>query len=96
MTQIQASGDEIIILKQESRWLDESDQRQLLAWFAREKPEMVRNAMGVDTVIATLEETLAHSKKNVYGFTAEEAGWVGGYESGLTMAIALLKGEVGK
>jgi hypothetical protein len=47
-------------------------------------------------VIATLEETLAHSKKNVYGFTAEEAGWVGGYESGLTMAIALLKGEVGK
>ncbi len=71
------------------------DQLQLLAWFAREKPDMVREAMGVDKVIATLEETLAHSKKNLYGFTAEEAGWCGGYESGLTVAIALLKGEGG-
>jgi hypothetical protein len=47
-------------------------------------------------VVKELEETLEHSKEKLYGFTAEEAGWVGGYESGLTEAIALLKEGVGK
>jgi len=50
----------------------------------------------IDAVVKELEETLEHSKEKLYGFTAEEAGWVGGYESGLTEAIALLKEGVGK
>jgi hypothetical protein len=33
----------------------EPSQRQLLAWFSREKPDMVREAMGVDTVLKNLE-----------------------------------------
>jgi hypothetical protein len=33
----------------------EPSQRQLLAWFAREKPEMMREAMGVDMVLKDLE-----------------------------------------
>jgi len=32
------------------------DQRQLLTWFAREKPEMVREAMGVDKILKNLEK----------------------------------------
>ena len=50
----------------------------------------------IDAVVKELEETLEHSKEKLCGFTAEEAGWVGGYESGLSVAIALLKEGVGK
>ena len=50
----------------------------------------------IDAVVKELEETLEHSKEKRCGFTAEEAGWVGGYESGLSVAIALLKEGRGK
>jgi len=72
--------------------LEEADQRQILAWFAREKPEMVREAMGVDKVIEELEQRLARSKKDVQGFTDHEAAHTDGKEAGLEQAIALLKG----
>jgi len=48
----------------------------------------------IEDVVKELEATLENTKKNVYGFNAEEAGWVGGYECGLEGAIALLKDGV--
>jgi hypothetical protein len=89
--EIEAKGSDTGII-----WLLEPSQRQLLAWFAREKPEMVREAMGVDKVIEELERRLASSKKDVQGFTDHEAAYTDGKEAGLEQAIALMKGEVGK
>ncbi len=40
--QIQESGEEIIILNSESKWLNESEQRELLVWFKSNKPELMR------------------------------------------------------
>ena len=42
MLQIQEAGPEVIILKWGSHWLDESNQREILSWFWKHKPEMVR------------------------------------------------------
>jgi hypothetical protein len=49
------------------------------------------NQQCIGKIIKELEKRLNHSKKHVYGFTAEEAGWVGGREDGLTEAILLLQ-----
>jgi hypothetical protein len=41
--QIQEDGEEIIILKHSSRWLNDSEQRELLAWFREHRPMMWRD-----------------------------------------------------
>lgn len=41
--QIQTSGKQIIILKQESNWLDESEQRELISYLWKNKPDMIRD-----------------------------------------------------
>lgn len=63
--------------------LEEADRRQLLAWFAREKPQMVREATGMDKVIEELQEAKRRNK-SLY--------WVS-VDKSLERAIALLKGE---
>ena len=42
MLHIQESKDEIIILNRRSNWLDESEQRELIVWFCKNKPELIR------------------------------------------------------
>lgn len=44
---IQTSGKEIIILKSTpySYWLDESEQREAILWFKKNKPEILRDIM---------------------------------------------------
>ena len=42
MFQIRESGDEVIVMKYSSRWLNPGDQKQLIAWFWKHKPAMMR------------------------------------------------------
>jgi len=42
MFQIRESGDEVIVMKYSSHWLNPGDQKQLIAWFWKNKPAMVR------------------------------------------------------
>jgi hypothetical protein len=90
--EIEAKGSDIGII-----WLLEPSQRQLLAWFAREKPQMVREAMGVDKVIATLEK---EEQDAIFRYTNATTMNEETYQQGIVFAyqraIALLKGEVGK
>jgi hypothetical protein len=74
----------------------EPSQRQLLAWFAREKPEMVREALGVDKVIKELEKETTKAFKEITHEFLDQDTYRSGIIHGCTKAIALLKGEVGK
>ena len=40
--QIQTSGEEIIILNDRSNWLDEKEQRYVIVWLWKNKPELLR------------------------------------------------------
>jgi len=71
----------------------EPSQRQLLAWFAREKPQMVREAMGVDKVIEELE-----TRKNEINIARKQNPHLSGGNLVIKIyddVIALLKGEGG-
>ena len=41
--QIQTSGEEIIILNNRSNWLDEEEQRYVIAWLWKNKPGLLRD-----------------------------------------------------
>jgi hypothetical protein len=71
----------------------EPSQRQLLAWFAREKPEMMREAIGVDKVIEELERRIKNPASKPFETHSHECDIVG---AAYASAIALLKGEVRK
>jgi len=76
--------------------LEESDQRQLLAWFAREKPQMVREAMGLDKVIEDLEKEKATQEIILKEPMGKHHTEIHQYiVCTLEYAIALLKGEAG-
>jgi hypothetical protein len=42
MMQILKSGEEIIILNPRSNWLNESEQRELISYLWKEKPNLIR------------------------------------------------------
>ena len=76
--------------------LDELEQRQILAWFAREKPQMVREAMGMDKVLKELEKETTKAFKEMTHEFLDQDTYRSGIIHGCTKAITLLKGEVGK
>jgi hypothetical protein len=77
--------------------VDNTQQRQLLAWFAREKPQMVREVVktviALDTAIEAMEDLVVKYNDEA---KAKDNYCLSYRAAGIAEAIALLKGEVGE
>lgn len=71
--------------------LDETNCEDIAKWERNHSAEQ-----RIADVIKELEQTLEHSKKELYGLNAREAEWISGREAGLEEAISLLRGGVRK